>query len=224
MQVQPVILYEEDMHMKNNKSKQAEISKQLISNSMENISNKIRSTLITYVNDWNRICLGLVISYLGIDSLDTKEALKGIDSEQIETILYSAKLFNKSCDMTTKFVEMILGFANVSFEEDYKKIKENLKYLDKNSTEELLQKFREATPVLQKELNACLFNFEDLQNVNDRAIQIMLKYSDQQILAKALKGSSTEVQDKIFSNMSKRTACMLKEDLEYMGPLTFRRS
>lgn len=48
----------------------------------------------------------------------------------------------------------------------------------------------------------------------------MLKYSDQQILAKELKGSSTEVQDKIFRNMSKKTASMLKEDLEYMGPIT----
>ena len=45
----------------------------------------------------------------------------------------------------------------------------------------------------------------------------MLKYSDQQILAKALKGASTEVQDKIFRNMSKRTSSMLKEDLEYMA-------
>ena len=40
-------------------------------------------------------------------------------------------------------------------------------------------------------------------------------------VAKALKGASTEVQDKIFRNMSKRTSSMLKEDLEYMGPITF---
>ena len=207
--------------MKMNKSKQLEISKELVSTSMENISNKIRSTLITYVNNWNQLCLGLVISYLGIDSLDTKEALKRIDSRQVETIIHSAKLFNKSCDMTTRFVELLLSYANVSLEEDYKNIKENLQHLDKKSAEELLHTFRKETPVLQKELNACLFCFDDLQNINNRAIQIMLKYSDQQILAKALKGSSTEVQDKIFRNMSKRTSSMLKEDLEYMGPITF---
>ena len=102
--------------MKIKKSKQLEISKQLVSTSMENISNKIRSTLITYVNSWNQLCLGLVISYLGIDSLDTKEALKRIDSRQVETIIHSAKLFNKSCDMTTRFVELLLSYANVSFE------------------------------------------------------------------------------------------------------------
>lgn len=206
--------------MKINKSKQSKLSKQLVSTSMENISNKINSILISYVKDWNRIYLGLIISYLGIDSNESKEALKGFESREIKKIIEGSKLFNKSNDMTTRFVEMLLSYANVSFEEDFKNIKENLQHLDKKNAEKLLQAFRTKTPVLQKELNSCLFCFDDLQNINDRAIQIMLKYSDQQILAKALKGSSTEVQDKIFRNMSKRTSSMLKEDLEYMGPIT----
>lgn len=207
--------------MKIKKSKQSKLSKQLVSTSMENISNKIDSTLISYVKDWNRIYLGLIISYLGIDSNESKEALKDFESREIKQIIQGAKLFNKSSDMTTRFVEFLLSYANVSFDEDYKNIKDNLQHLDKKSAEKLLQTFRKEIPVLQKELNACLFSFDDLQNINDRAIQIMLKYSDQQILAKALKGASTEVQDKIFRNMSKRTSSMLKEDLEYMGPITF---
>lgn len=207
--------------MKIKKSKQLKLSKKLVSTSMENISNKINSTLISYVKDWNRIYLGLIISYLGIDSNESKEALKDFESREIKQIIQGAKLFNKSSDMTTRFVELLLSYANVSFDEDYKSIKDNLQHLDKKSAEKLLQTFRKEIPVLQKELNACLFCFDDLQNINDRAIQIMLKYSDQQILAKALKGASTEVQDKIFRNMSKRTSSMLKEDLEYMGPITF---
>ena len=206
--------------MKIFKSKKSKLSKQLVSTSMENISNKINNILISYVKDWNRIYLGLIISYLGIDSNESKEALKGFESREIKKIIEGSKLFNKSNDMTTRFVEMLLSYANVSFEEYFKNIKENLQHLNKKSAEALLQTFRTETPVLQKELNACLFCFDDLQNINDRAIQIMLKYSDQQILAKALKGSSTEVQDKIFRNMSKRTSSMLKEDLEYMGPIT----
>lgn len=63
-------------------------------------------------------------------------------------------------------------------------------------------------------------NFNDLQNLNDRAIQILLKELDQQQLAKALKGASTEVQDRIFRNMSKTAANMLKEDLQFIGPLS----
>jgi flagellar motor switch protein FliG len=45
---------------------------------------------------------------------------------------------------------------------------------------------------------------------------------DSQELAKALKSVDTEVQDKIFKNMSKRAATMLKEDMEYMGPVRLK--
>jgi flagellar motor switch protein FliG len=55
--------------------------------------------------------------------------------------------------------------------------------------------------------------------LDDRAIQKVLRDVDQQDLAKALKSVDTEVQDKIFRNMSKRAASMLKEDMEFMGPI-----
>ena len=121
--------------MKRNKSKQSKLSKQLVSTSMENISNKINNILISYVKDWNRIYLGLIISYLGIDSNESKEALKGFESREIKKIIEGSKLFNKSNDMTTRFVEMLLSYANVSFEEDFKNIKENLQHLDKKNAE-----------------------------------------------------------------------------------------
>ena len=46
-----------------------------------------------------------------------------------------------------------------------------------------------------------------------------MRETDTQELTKALKGASTEVQDKIFRNMSQRVANMLKEDMEWMGPV-----
>ena len=73
---------------------------------------------------------------------------------------------------------------------------------------------------MQDKLNDCLYNFNDIENLNDRAVQILLKELDQQQLAKALKGASPEVQDRIFRNMSKTAANMLKEDLQFIGPLS----
>ncbi|MDR0313114.1 MAG: hypothetical protein LBI14_05920 [Treponema sp.] len=61
------------------------------------------------------------------------------------------------------------------------------------------------------------FNF--LLKLNDRAIQRVMRDLDSQELAKALKGADTEVQDKIFQNMSNRAATMLMEDMEYMGTI-----
>jgi hypothetical protein len=60
--------------------------------------------------------------------------------------------------------------------------------------------------------------FEDLVNLDDRTIQKMLREVDACVLARALCDADTVVQDKIFRNMSKRAAAMLKEDMEYMGP------
>jgi len=67
-----------------------------------------------------------------------------------------------------------------------------------------------------------MFVFEDIVMLDDRAIQKVLREVDQQELAKALKSVDSEVQDKIFRNMSKRAASMLKEDMEYMGPVRLK--
>jgi flagellar motor switch protein FliG len=67
-----------------------------------------------------------------------------------------------------------------------------------------------------------MFVFEDIVLLDDRSIQKVMREVDSQELAKALKSVDTEVQDKIFRNMSKRAAGMLKEDMEYMGPVRLK--
>ena len=58
-----------------------------------------------------------------------------------------------------------------------------------------------------------------LLNLDDRAIQKWLREVDEPDLAKALIGTDEEVQEKIFKNMSRRAAGMLREDMEFMGPV-----
>ena len=88
-----------------------------------------------------------------------------------------------------------------------------------NFAEESLKKFRSEMPIFQEKLNHCIFDFEDINLLDVRSIQKILIDTDQQELAKALKGAPTELQDKIFGCMSKRAADMLKEDMEFMGPV-----
>ena len=64
-----------------------------------------------------------------------------------------------------------------------------------------------------------MFVFEDIVLLDDRSIQKVLREVDGQELAKALKSVDAEVQDKIFRNMSKRAASMLREDMDFMGPI-----
>jgi flagellar motor switch protein FliG len=55
--------------------------------------------------------------------------------------------------------------------------------------------------------------------LDDRSIQKILREVDASDLAKALKGASAAVQEKVYNNMSARAAQMLKEDMEFMGPI-----
>lgn len=63
------------------------------------------------------------------------------------------------------------------------------------------------------------FEFEKLVDMRDIYIQKVLRETDTQDLAKALKGSSAGLREKMFSNMAQRAALLLKEDMQYMGPI-----
>ena len=67
-----------------------------------------------------------------------------------------------------------------------------------------------------------MFVFEDMVQLDDRAVQAVLREVDMKELATALKGVGMEVQEKIFKNMSERAVTMLKEDMEFMGPVRLR--
>lgn len=72
------------------------------------------------------------------------------------------------------------------------------------------------------ELNKRIFMFEDIVLLDDRSIQKVLREVDSVELAKALEGADSEVCDKIYRNMSKRAATMLKEEMEFLGPLSIK--
>jgi len=101
-------------------------------------------------------------------------------------------------------------------------IVEILNLVDRSSEKQIIEALEDEDPELAEEIKKRMFVFEDIVMLDDRAIQKVLREVDSQELAKALKSVDTEVQDKIFRNMSKRAAGMLKEDMEYMGPIRLK--
>ena len=77
----------------------------------------------------------------------------------------------------------------------------------------------ELNPLLSMNVEYYLVNMNVLVEIDDRSIQKWLREVETQDLAKALKGTDAEVQNKIFRNMSQRAAEMLREDMEFMGPV-----
>lgn len=83
------------------------------------------------------------------------------------------------------------------------------------STEEIFKQ----DPIIALNAEDYIFPFDIITHLDDRAVQKILREVDQQDLAKALKGSTTDTQDKIFQNMSRRAGNILREDMEFMGPV-----
>ena len=80
----------------------------------------------------------------------------------------------------------------------------------------------EQDPELAEEIKKRLFMFDDIIGLDDRSLQRVLREVDLKDLGLALKGASEELRVKFFRNMSKRAADMLKEDMDYMGPVKVR--
>jgi flagellar motor switch protein FliG len=75
---------------------------------------------------------------------------------------------------------------------------------------------------LAEEIRKRMFVFEDILNLDNRSIQRFLRDVENNQLAIALKGATEEVQKLIFTNMSKRLAEMIREDIEFMGPVRLK--
>ena len=101
-------------------------------------------------------------------------------------------------------------------------IVEILNLVDRASEKQIIEQLEDEDPELAEEIKKRMFVFEDIVMLDDRSIQKVMREVDSQELAKALKSVDTEVQDKIFRNMSKRASGMLKEDMEYMGPVRLK--
>lgn len=97
-----------------------------------------------------------------------------------------------------------------------------LSWTDRSTERAILDNLTETNPEIAEQVKNMMFQFEDMVNLEDRAIQQIMKEVDTKELATALKGTSGEVQEKIFKNMSERASGQLKEDMEFMGPVRLR--
>ncbi len=97
-----------------------------------------------------------------------------------------------------------------------------LNQVDRGTEKNILDQLEEKDSELAEEIKQRLFVFEDIVQLSDKAIQMTLREVDNDDVALALKTASEEVEEKIFTNMSDRAEEMLKEDMEYMGPVRLR--
>ncbi|MDX2130556.1 MAG: flagellar motor switch protein FliG [Planctomycetota bacterium] len=98
-------------------------------------------------------------------------------------------------------------------------VAEILNLTDRATEKAIMEGLETEDPDLVEQIRRLMFVFEDVLKVNDKGIQAVLKEVDNGELALALKTASEELKDKIFKNMSERAASLIKEDMQYMGPV-----
>lgn len=86
----------------------------------------------------------------------------------------------------------------------------------------MLENIEEKNFDLANEIKRLMFLFEDIVQIDDRGIQRILRDVDKRDLALALKISDDKIKNKIFKNMSERAAAVVKEELEFMGPVKLK--
>lgn len=96
---------------------------------------------------------------------------------------------------------------------------EILNSVDRGTEKQIIEELDRETPELAEKIRESMFVFEDVLTLDNSAVQRILREVDMKDLAFALKGSSEEVANLIYKNLSKRAAQTLKEDIDFLGPV-----
>ena len=198
-------------------SKQME-ARFLVENAIEEISKGTRKKLLDYINEGYLRTFANIVYYLKQDAEDVRDALMELSVEQRAQVLSMIENFSIKETQVIKDIEHILNSVNMTFDTEYDVIKENF-FISGSETLNIIQKFKKEVPIFQDKLSHCLFNFENIVHLDDNSIQKLLRVLDLQELAIALKGTSYDVQEYFFHNMSEYDVIMLKEDMDVIGPV-----
>lgn len=185
------------------------------------------SHLLNFIQAEHPQTIALILSYL--EPNKASQILSSLPHEiQADVAKRIATMDRTSPDVLREVERVLERKLSTLASEDYtsaggiEAIVEILNMVDRGTEKTIIEALEDDDPELAEEIKKRMFVFEDIVLLDDRSIQKLLREVDQQELAKALKAVDTEVQDKIFRNMSKRAASLLKEDMEFMGPIRLK--
>jgi flagellar motor switch protein FliG len=142
-----------------------------------------------------------------------------------EIIIRMANLEEISPEIVKKIASVLdqkleaLGSYSLEEYGGVKAVSELFNRMDRRASRNVLEQIESRDPELAASIRDLMFVFEDVLLIDDQGIMEILKRVDKRSLATALKGSNDELKTKFFRNMSQRAAEMLKEEMEYLGPI-----
>ncbi len=183
--------------------------------------------VLTFIQDEHPQTIALILAYMPMNN--AAMILSKLSSELRADVAARIAMMDQTPPEVIRRVEQVLEkkvSSLVSQEMTQtggpKALVDLLNRVDRSTERLIMESLGETHPELADTVKNMMFVFEDIVQLDDRAIQAVLKDVDVKELATALKGTPQEVQDKIFANMSERAQEMLKEDMEFMGPVRLR--
>ncbi|BEP29381.1 flagellar motor switch protein FliG [Helicovermis profundi] len=185
------------------------------------------SQLLNFIQNEHPQTLALILSYLSASQSAT--ILASLPQDKQADVAQRIATMDSTSPEIIKEVELVLERKLSSMvTQDYastggiQSIVDILNSVDRGTEKFIMETLEIQNADLAEEIRKRMFVFEDIINLDSVSIQRFIREIDNSELSVALKGSTEEVKEIIFANMSKRMGEMLKEDMEFMGPVRLR--
>lgn len=185
------------------------------------------SQLLNFIQDEHPQTIAMILSYL--TSAQAALVIGALPPEKQADVAKRIAMMDRTSPDVIKEVERVLEKKLSSLvNQDYTivggvdAIVNILNTVDRTTEKHIMESLEIEEPELADEIRKKMFVFEDILLLDDRAIQRVLRDVDNADLGVALKAANEEVQNVIFKNLSKRLVAMIKEDMEFMGPVRMK--
>ena len=185
------------------------------------------SQILNFIQDEHPQTIALILSYLS--ATQAAGIISTLTPDKQTDVAKRIALMDRTSPDVIKEVENILEQKLSSLvNQDYTivggidSIVEVLNTVDRGTEKHIMENLEIEEPELADEIRKKMFVFEDILMLDDRSIQRVLREVENSELAVALKGANEDVQNAIFNNMSSRLSAMIREDMEYMGPVRMK--
>lgn len=185
------------------------------------------SQLLTFIQNEHPQTIALIIAYL--EPPQAAAVLGGLPTDtQADVARRIAIMDRTSPDMIREVERVLERKLSTLVNQDFasaggvEAVVEVLNLVDRTTEKSIMEALEADNPELAEDIKRRMFVFEDIINLDDRSIQRVLRDVENKDLSLALKATPPEVSDKVYKNMSKRAADMLREEIEFMGPVKIR--
>ncbi len=183
--------------------------------------------ILNFIQNENPQTIALVLSYLS--SEQAALILSALSTEKQAEVAKRIALMDRTSPDVIHQIERVLEHKlSSTVTQDYtsaggvEAIVQILNGVDRGTERTILDALEMQDPELAEEIKKRMFVFEDITNIDNRAIQRIIRDVDSADMQLALRGSSEEVKEVIYRNMSKRMAETFKEDMGAMGPVRLK--